>query len=153
MEKNKFNFSVAALASIKCPEGKALHYVYDLKQRGLALRVSPAGTRTFVFYRKINGRPERKTLGRIDDLKIEQARKMVVSLGSHYATGGDSRGGLLTVSEAVHEAIDNSNASAHSKRSYKHFFNQFDVWRKKFAPRVRHWGDMNSQLLVKYLDP
>jgi hypothetical protein len=43
-------------------------YYYDVKVRGLAVAVSPAGKKTFLPYRKVAGRPERIAIGPFIDL-------------------------------------------------------------------------------------
>lgn len=53
---------------------------YDTKTRALGIRVTSNGTKSFVFYKKVDGRPERVTLGRCPDLKMEQARGMVSAI-------------------------------------------------------------------------
>lgn len=71
---NKLNFTKATLEKLPIPtKGKRASY-FDTKTRGLALRITDRGTRSFVVYRWIKGRPERLLLGRYPDLTIEQAR-------------------------------------------------------------------------------
>ena len=51
----RFNFTKARLERVVCPEGKKLHYVYDEEVSGLAMYVTPAGTKKFLVYRKAKG--------------------------------------------------------------------------------------------------
>jgi|KBSMisStaDraftv2_1062788.scaffolds.fasta_scaffold38063_1 integrase len=62
-------------------------YYYDAKVRGLALAVSPAGKKVFVLYRKINGRPERITIGPYVDMSIDKARRRAEEMNGKIADG------------------------------------------------------------------
>ena len=70
---SKFNFTKATIEALPVPQ-KGWKYYYDLKVQGLGIGVGATGKKSFILYRKINGRPERITLGRYPDLAIEQAR-------------------------------------------------------------------------------
>lgn len=83
---SKFNFTKAAIEALPIPE-KGWIYYYDLKVQGLGLGVGATGRKSFILYRKINGRPERITLGRYPDLPIEQARGKASELNADIAEG------------------------------------------------------------------
>lgn len=82
----KLNFTKAAIESLPIP-AKGWGYHYDTKTRGLAIGVSPTGARSFVVYRKVQGKPERITLGRYPDLTIEQARGKAAAINAAIAHG------------------------------------------------------------------
>jgi integrase len=81
----KFNFTKKLIES-KRP-AKKRYYVYDSTVRGLTLAVYPTGTKTFVVYRKLNGKPERVLIGSYPDLTIEQARKRAEEVNAAIARG------------------------------------------------------------------
>ena len=83
---SKFNFTKAAFEALPVPE-KGWTYYYDLKVQGLGIGVGATGKKSFILYRKINGRPERITLGRYPDLAIEQARGKASELNADIAEG------------------------------------------------------------------
>lgn len=62
-------------------------YFHDTAVRGLAVRVSSAGSKAFVLYRKIAGKPERITIGPFPDMSIEQARGRASELNGKIAAG------------------------------------------------------------------
>lgn len=70
----KFNFTKRAIEALPSPTNGQRAYFYDTQVRGLALAISPAGRKTFVWYRKVNGKPERINIGPYPDCSIEQAR-------------------------------------------------------------------------------
>jgi hypothetical protein len=73
------------------PKGKRAYY-YDTKAKGLVVGVTDKGTKSFLIYRWLNGRPERITLGRYAQgmtagLTIEQARKAAADTSLAIAKG------------------------------------------------------------------
>ena len=84
---NKINFTKKALEDLPIPPKGKRVYCYDNKIRGLALSITDKGSKTFVVYRKINGKPERFTLGKFPDLSIENARNMAERVNSQIAQG------------------------------------------------------------------
>jgi integrase len=83
----KFNFVKKTLDKLPLPTNAQRSYFYDSTTRGLALAVSPAGKKVFVLYRKVDGRPERITIGPYPDLSIEQARGKAAELNGAIARG------------------------------------------------------------------
>ncbi|WP_409298613.1 tyrosine-type recombinase/integrase [Pseudomonas sp. KCJK8993] len=84
------SFSKERLASLPMPEaGKRATY-HDTKTRGLQLRVSSTGIKTFSVYRRIKGgQPERVTLGRFPTMTVEQARKQATAINAEIEAGAN----------------------------------------------------------------
>lgn len=82
----KVNFTKKTIDEFPTPT-KGWQYHYDTKVRGLGIGISNTGTRTFIVYRKVQGRPERLTLGRYPDLSIEQARNKATEANAQIAKG------------------------------------------------------------------
>lgn len=87
MASKELNFTKNSIASLPLPAGKQFTHYYDKKSRGLCVRISPTGTRTFIVYRKINGKPERISIGRFPDLTVEQARGKAAAINAAIASG------------------------------------------------------------------
>lgn len=85
--QNKINFTVKAINAFPLPEIGKRAYYYDLKVRGLGMSITNKGSKTFILYRKIDGRPERVTLGRFPDLTIENARDKATEANAQIADG------------------------------------------------------------------
>jgi integrase len=83
----QFNFTKASLEALPIPQNGRRIYYRDRKTRGLTFVLTCQGTRSFVFYRKIDGRPERIVLGRFEELTIEQARNKAAQLNAAIAEG------------------------------------------------------------------
>lgn len=81
---NRLNFTKRVLDRLTLPsEGVA--YFYDKDTKGLAISVGKTGRKSFLLYRRIQGRPERIKIGRYPDVSIEQARKTVAALNADIA--------------------------------------------------------------------
>lgn len=63
------------------------YYFWDTKQPGLCVRVMPSGYKAFVFYRRIEGRPERITLGRVEAVPLDAARRAAAKMQGEVAVG------------------------------------------------------------------
>jgi integrase len=88
--ENRINFTKRKLEALpSVPQGRRQSY-YDIKVAGLELRVTPAGTKTFTLYRRIEGRPERVTLGRFPQMTIDQARNEATKLNGRVSSGKNS---------------------------------------------------------------
>lgn len=66
MAAQKFIFNKASLEALVCPDGKSDMLVYDIMAKGLALRVTKAGGKTFFVVRKIKGKDHRIKLEPFD---------------------------------------------------------------------------------------
>ena len=84
------------------PPARGARYVYDTKEPGLCVRVTPGKRRsgnvaaseivpgrTFVFYRWHNGRPGRITIAKVGELALPKARAIAASLRGDLARGID----------------------------------------------------------------
>lgn len=87
MKQAPLNFTKAALAGLPVPAKGKRTYFKDAKTRGLMFAITDRGTRSYVFYRKINGRPERILIGRFDELSVDQARDQAAKLNAQIAAG------------------------------------------------------------------
>jgi integrase len=62
-------------------------YFYDDEVRGLAIGVNRGGSKTFLLYRKVAGRPERVPVGPYPTFSVDQARKRAMELNLAIANG------------------------------------------------------------------
>ncbi len=75
-----YALTTGLIDAIKCPEGKAQAFLRDADTRGLRVRVTAAGAKSFVFETKVNGCTLRRTLGDVRDMTIPEARAKAVEL-------------------------------------------------------------------------
>ena len=71
------------------PPAKGSRYYYDTEITGLAVRVTAAGTKTYILARRINGRPQRVTLGKVGNMTLVDARKAAEVMNGRVAAGVD----------------------------------------------------------------
>jgi integrase len=76
--ENRFRFSVERLDGLRAEQGTAVFYDSDVK--GLGVRVQPSGKKVFFLLKQVGGRPQRKTLGVVGELKLDAARKHALGL-------------------------------------------------------------------------
>ena len=57
-----------------CPAGKSQVFLRDAKAPGLAVRMTSAGTKSFVFESKLDRKTIRRTIGSVKSWAIDQAR-------------------------------------------------------------------------------
>lgn len=67
----RIQFTKDAIDKLKCPDDKSDVLVYDLDEKGLAVRVTKAGAKTFFVVRKIGGKVHRVNLGAFDKEKTK----------------------------------------------------------------------------------
>ena len=98
--------------SLPLPEKGKRTYYYDSKISGLGVCVTGTGARSFLVYRKHNGKPVRVTLGRYPDMTVQQARIEAQKALSKLSIGinpidekRDRIASVITLSEAFEDYI------------------------------------------------
>jgi integrase len=86
--------------------------IRDATQPGLRLRISPQGTRSWVWLKKVGGKTQRVTLGRYPDIDIASARKAAAKMAGSVAMGANpakerkqARVTAMTLAAAYHDYI------------------------------------------------
>lgn len=93
----------ATVRSAKPIDGRLTEYA-DTKENGLALRVTPAGVRSWTFrYRTKAGQQKRLSLGKADDISLAEARARVRKYRGQVADGRDP---VAEAQQAKQDAID-----------------------------------------------
>jgi integrase len=116
MASEKLHFTRKSLEALAAPVKRQI--VHDTETRALVLEISPTGTKTFRLYRKVEGRPEKITLGRFNP-NLPDSRE--------FTQGTDLLKVLLTkpelnvkmarrLAEAVNVQLDSGRNVAETKR-------------------------------------
>ena len=82
----KINFTKTSLLALEPNPGKRRR-VYDEKQKGLAIYISPIGAKTFYCIRKVNGKVEEIRIGDAATVTIETARTTAAGIINQIAAG------------------------------------------------------------------
>lgn len=100
--------------------GRKRTYYYDSNVRGFCVAVSEKGRKLFVLYRKVQGRPERISIGTWPEVPVEAARREAKDLigqiirGENPAEQRRTARGEMTVGELFHQYLD-LHARPHKK--------------------------------------
>ena len=92
------------------PPEKGDLFVRDSEIVGFGLKITAAGSKSYIFERRINGRPKRIKIGNVADLTVEKARKEAEKLAGEIATGEDpvaKKKAARAVSLTLREALTN----------------------------------------------
>ena len=104
------------------PPATGRTYVYDAKSPGLVVCVTPKGTRSFILYRRVNGRPSRILLGHFPMMTLEQAREKAVATSANINNGDDPNAmkrasrNVLTLGDVFTHFLEN-RTKAHGKET------------------------------------
>ena len=82
----KMQFTKARIAALESVPGKRIT-VYDEGQKGLCIRVTPAGAKAFYCIRKVEGKVEWVRIGDAATVSIETARNTTAKIINDIAAG------------------------------------------------------------------
>src|ERR1700730_10772580 len=95
---------------LKCPEGKRDTLVFDDEQRGLGVRVTARGGKTYLAQYSFHGQKRRVPLGSCSGVSLAKARDAVRAIMGDVAKGIDSAPERKNAAcearrQALHEAL------------------------------------------------
>ncbi|MFZ1936918.1 MAG: tyrosine-type recombinase/integrase [Thermoguttaceae bacterium] len=83
-----FAFTEAKIKALPIPrDGKDRAYHKDSKHPGLQVCVTSAGSKTYYYVRRVDGRPTRMKLGTVEQLSVDDARKAAAKKAGEIADG------------------------------------------------------------------
>jgi integrase len=77
------------IEGLECPSGKKDALVFDEEQRGLAVRVTAGGGKTYLAQYTLAGRKRRVPLGAVAAISLDAARKATAAILGEVAQGRD----------------------------------------------------------------
>jgi integrase len=87
---NRIKLANTAIEKITPPsQGAQLYWFESVGVRGLGLRVTASGVKSFILQRRIKGQEKRKTIGRYPELSATAAREKAEKLNGLIAKGDD----------------------------------------------------------------
>ena len=139
--KNTINFTIKSLDGLTIPLGDNRPSYYDEQVNGLLVRVTNKGTKSFMVFRRINGRPKKVTLGTYPGMTIEQARRKAMDVLSQISEGinpNNLRSDILNKSSiTLQRVFDDYSQSKHKIKTstMKNYIslidNYLDDWKNK----------------------
>jgi integrase len=130
-EPIKFNFTKTALSRLTPSDRR--RWLYDANCNGLALSITPKGSKAFYFAKRIAGRYRRIKIGEFPDITVEQARNIATKYHGKVANGVDvaeerrAARASMTFAEAFNLYLE-KHAKVHKK-----------TWRDDEANYNRHF--------------
>ena len=127
---NKLILTDNRIRNLKPENAKKRLIVFDERQPGLALQITPAGTKSFQFRRWDKNRQETKiiTLGKYPDLPLNQAREKAAELLTQINQGVD---------------IEDQARQRRQEMTFADLFNQY--MERHAKPRKRTWVEDENQ--------
>jgi integrase len=125
--------------SLKCPEGKRDMLVFDDEQRGLGVRVTASGSKTYLAQYNWHGQKRRIPLGSCSGLSLAKARDAVRAIMGDVAKGIDpaaerkkarahealTLAALLSDWQALHLAGKRPRYAAEAVRAVRNAFSRY----------------------------
>ena len=131
-QTQRIRLTVDRIRRLEPPTGKQAIYVFDDDQRHLAVRVTPAGAKSFVFAGKLSKVPLRITIGDVMVWQLDDARAEARRLQTLIDQGIDPRqekAERIAASEAKREEARRVEAPA------------LDAWNVYLEARRSKWGE------------
>lgn len=110
------NFTAGRVAGFKCESGKKQSIFWDGKTPGLGLRVTAAGSKSYIFETTIKGKTLRITIGDVSTYTIDAAQKIAKAYRAQTDKGIDPRQVEADRLEAEQAARDAKQAEAEAKQ-------------------------------------
>lgn len=141
------HLTAGLVAALRCPEGKEQAFLRDATTRGLRVRVTAAGAKSYVFESKVNGKTLRRTIGTADAAvwTIEAARAEANRLRVLVDKDTDPRDlERQQVEEAIKQAEEaRLQAMAAAAAQAALALTVADAWARYVTERTPHWGAAN----------
>ena len=132
------NFTAERVAGFKCQPGKKQSFYGDAKTPGLGLRVTAAGSKSYIFETKLNNKTIRITIGDPRNWKIGDAQAEASRLKVMTDQGIDPR---QVIAEAI--AAKEAEAAAQSAREARETVTLGMAWPEYIAARKPLWSALH----------
>ncbi len=126
------DLTAGLIERLACPKDKQQAFMRDLATKGLRVRVTSAGAKSYVFEKKLDRQTIRRTIGAVSNWSIEAARIEARRLAVMLDAGTDPR----EVDRDKQAAAAGKKAAAVSQS-----LSVSDVWAAYTAERRPHWGE------------
>lgn len=135
----RINFTLGRVSGFTCPPDKSQAFMWDSDAPGLGLRVTKAGTASYIFQCRIHDKAARVTIGSRDAWDIAAARKEARRLAVLVDNGTDPRQDREDKAEA-HAAKQEAKA-AKLREATRQAVTFGEVWPRYIEDRAPHWGE------------
>lgn len=139
------NFTAGRVDGFKCAPGKKQSIFWDGKTPGLGLRVTSAGSKSYIFETSLNGKTLRITIGDRRTWSIDEAQAKATTYKAQTDQGIDPRQVKADGLAAEQDARDAKQAekTAMQEKQFRESVTLGDVWRGYVADRAPQWSDLH----------
>jgi integrase len=133
---NRVAFTMARIEALPIPTSDRAYY-FDCSAtapRGFGVTVYSSGRKSFMLYRKVDGKPGRILIGPFPDLSLDEARKMAEEKNGLIAKGG------------------NPQKEKSAVRAEMTLQEMFEKYEKAHGSKLRTWKEM-TRLYTLHLRP
>src|SRR5262249_18348849 len=115
----------AVVKAIEAPETGRLAII-DTKQPGLVLRVTPRGVKSWCLYKRVDGKPQRTSLGTFPAIGVEDARRLAAMQTANIYAGRNpnaekrSKRNSMTLGDAFEHFLDRSKTRGSTTTTVSH---------------------------------
>ncbi len=121
---NSFGFTKPAIEALPFAEQRQRQIYHDTNKQSVGLQLRVTGTaKTFFVQKRVEGSPQRITLGRFPELTIEQARKQAARVLGQIAQG------VNPISERKRQKLD--------MKTLTDVLEDYLITRKQLKPRTK----------------
>ena len=138
---NAHNITAGLIARLTCPAEKAQAFLRDNAVRGLRIRVTANGAKSFVYEQKLDGKTVRRTIGDVSTWTIEQARVEARQLSVLMDSGSDPR--ELDRQRIQKQQLRAQETARLEALDRKAALTVGDVWEAYVAARKDQWGALH----------
>jgi len=126
----------AKIDKAQCEPGKAQTFIWDAGTPGLALRITQAGGKAYIFESRFNGKTVRMTIGDVKAWNLADAQSEARRLQTLIDTGTDPR-------QAKAEKIAKAEAVREKSKTdaIRNSITVQQVWDEYLAHHQGYWGD------------
>ncbi len=137
------NLTAGVIERLACPAGKRQAFLRDAEGNGLRVRVTPAGSKAFVFEQSLKNQTIRRTIGSVDAWSVKEARAEAKRLSTLLDDGTDPRELEREQAEvkaaAAAEKAAREAAEAAQRAAYA--VTVGEAWERYTTERRPHWGE------------
>lgn len=143
-----FKFTLAATKDLKCLEGKQQTLYWDANIRGLGLRISQTGKKSFFFEKRLHGKTVRYPIG---DIPFDKVQELAYDLQHKFALGIDPRQEREEKGQAQAKIKEQKKAQAERERVLvKDAWEDYVSYQKSLMPlkglaKGKKWGERHLQ--------
>jgi len=143
--------TAGAIERLTCPADKAQAFLRDTKAPRLSVRVTAAGSKSFVFKSKVDGKFVSRTIGDPLNWNIEAARDEARRLQVAIDAGDDPR--ELERQQAAAKAQAEAEAVAQVEAAQQAAVTVGEVWAVYLEERRPHWGELHYRSHLEKASP